>query len=227
MEVASCAEESGRRARRRTGGASRPRGRAPPALPPASLSVSPPPRSRPGWAGRVALGAGLRVPTFLPPSLLPGVPAAGPMSAERREREAARSARPSHGAPAAAPKLSLRPWSLCRVASPRLLAARSPGVRRPRAPRGGHPRALGREDAPESGAGRGGGSSLSKMRDGNRAAVQPLLPHHGLHLPAPAQPAPRHPARPGECGGEAGPLPKSVRAWSLPGKRYLPLPPPP
>lgn len=36
-----------------------------------------------------------------------------------------------------------------------------------------------------------------KMQDGCATARQPLQPHHGLHLPAPAQPAPRHPARPG------------------------------
>lgn len=80
-------------------------------------------------------------------------------------------------------------------------------MRRPRAPRGGHPRAPGREDAGVRGAGRGGGSCLSKMRDGSRAAGRALLPHHGLHLPAPAQPAPGHPARPGECGGRRDPSP--------------------
>lgn len=39
-----------------------------------------------------------------------------------------------------------------------------------------------------------GRQSTLKMQDGSAAARQPLLPYHGLHLPAPAQPAPGHPA---------------------------------
>lgn len=84
-----------------------------------------------GLGGPVALGAGLRgpiFPAFLPPSR--AVLAAGPMSAERREREAARWARPSHGALAAAPTLSLRSVSRRRIVSPGL-ATRSPRARRP------------------------------------------------------------------------------------------------
>ncbi|KAI5130354.1 Lysophospholipid Acyltransferase 1 [Manis pentadactyla] len=39
------------------------------------------------------------------------------------------------------------------------------------------------------------------MRDGSAAAGQRRVPHHGLHLPAPAQRAPGHPAGPGELRG--------------------------
>jgi hypothetical protein len=39
-----------------------------------------------------------------------------------------------------------------------------------------------------------GRQSTLKMQDGSTAARQPLLPYHRLHLPAPAQPAPGHPA---------------------------------
>lgn len=42
-----------------------------------------------------------------------------------------------------------------------------------------------------------GRQSTLKMQNGSAAARQPLLPHHGLHLPAPAQPASEHPARSG------------------------------
>lgn len=50
-----------------------------------------------------------------------------------------------------------------------------------------------------------GRQSTLKMQDGSAATRQPLLPYHGLHLPAPAQPAPRHPARSGNC---VPPLPR-------------------
>lgn len=164
---------------RRRDGTSGPRGRTPPALALASLSLSRQPGSGP--AGRAGRRSGPGVPTF-PASLPPPGPSwrPGPMSAERREREAARSARPSPGAPAVAPALRWRPGTRRPLASPGLAA--------------GSPRALGRKVAEEAGAGRGRDSRLPKMRDGSRAARQPLLPHHGLHLPAPAQPAPGHPA---------------------------------
>lgn len=45
-----------------------------------------------------------------------------------------------------------------------------------------------------------------KMQDGCATARQPLQPYHGLHLPAPAQPAPRHPARPGNSVPPATPI---------------------
>lgn len=112
--------KAGELGRKRTG-ASRPRG-----CPPAAARrgdgahwrrfPSPGrPGFRPGWAGRVALGAGLRFPTF-PPSLPPPGAVPGGRANERREEGSGKQSAPGRGPPtapgAAAPTPSLRPWSL-------------------------------------------------------------------------------------------------------------------
>lgn len=129
-----CGELGQRTGRRR--GTSRSRDGAPRARPRGSLFHSR--RLGPGWAGLGgpggARGRAAR-PHFsgLPPSSR-AVPKARPMSAERREREAACSARPSYGALVVAPTLSLRPGSWRPILSLGL-AARSPRARRSLAPR--------------------------------------------------------------------------------------------
>ncbi|KAJ8790509.1 hypothetical protein J1605_004482 [Eschrichtius robustus] len=122
------------------------------------------------------------------------------MSGERRGAGSKRS-RPQPSCRAcghcANAKFAPREFALGRVLR---LAARSPRARRPRGPRDSRPRALGREDAERGGAAWGRGCRLPKMQDGSRASSQPLLPHHGLHLSAPAQRVSGHPSGPGAAG---------------------------
>lgn len=232
MAVVSCGGDTGRQAREKEkrDASLRPglratirRARRPRPLALPSLS-----RSGLGGPGG-ARGPGSASPLFLPPSLV--VP--GGWANERREEGSGKRSALGRGPPtapvAAAPTPSLRPESLQPFPSSGL-AARSRRARRPPASWGSHPRALGPEGTERGGAGWSRGGRLPKMQDGSSAAVQPLLPHHGLHLSAPAQRAPGHPAGPGRellaawprPGVSAGtPLPRRCgrKAW---GKCYLP-----
>lgn len=167
-----------------------------------------------GGPGGAFLGGRALGPHSTPPSLrLPGR-AAGPMSGERREREAERAG-PRPTAPvAAAPNASFCAPRLCAASRP---LARSSVPREP----GGRALPSGTAACAHSGGrtpsrGRGWGRLLPKMQDGSGAAVQPVLPHHGVHLSAPAQRAPGHPAGPGNCGRAARPRAVGVSAGTLP-----------
>lgn len=149
-----------------------------------------------GWGAQPALAVGARRPR------------PGPCSSRRAGRASARvawhSARGSAGwavrpraAPPSAPPPRARPMSAGRRAPARARGpARWPAARGPAAPR--HSRGR------PSGAG-----GCPKMRDGSAAAGQRRVPHHGLHLPAPAQRAPGHPAGPGRRGAPRRGLPRA------------------
>lgn len=138
---------------------------------------TPPPSRSPtswgaGWASpnRPGLGSEESAPCSAR-LLLRGVPGCGPMGGGRRGAGSrARGAQPSQARGPAAP-------------GPR------PGVG------AGFPRGPCEPSVwPEYSARQ---IAHPKMQDGCANARQPLQPHHGLHLPAPAQSAPWHPARPG------------------------------
>lgn len=210
VEVASRGGEAGRRAREEEGdrrlpppGLAASSRRARPRRPLASLSLSRSPGVRAGLGGPGGARGRAPLPHFssLRPSSRGRPGAAEPMSGERR-RAAGSGAR---GAEALLPRP--RPPRQRQVCAPGVCARRGPRPGRSVPAReavacawGSRPRALGLGDGERAGAGWGRGSRLPKMQDGSRAAVQPLVPHHGLHLPAPAQRAPGHPAGPGNRG---------------------------
>lgn len=181
-------------------GAAQRRAQGKAAAPVAALSPS---RGR-GRAGRVALGGRALVPTQ--PSL-PPPPGPGGRANERREEGSGKPSALGRGPPtapvAAAPNAKFCAPRLCAASRP---LARSSVPREPggRALPSGRPPARTRAGGRRAG-GRGWGRLLPKMQDGSGAAVQPVLPHHGVHLSAPAQRAPGHPAGPGNCGRAARP----------------------